>query len=162
MQGHQGTEVELWLFQQLNLSDVDVLQWEDVLGSVLDLLVDDFWDQLGGELGQGGVLDLSGQDLGDHLSDGSDVRRLSVTSLLDLVWLSSGEGNGEHSQDVLVSSLDGDVSLDQSLPLSNHGSVLVGGEVQTVEVGQQVLALDFVDSQLDLSERVVLRALQVR
>lgn len=161
VQSHQGTQVELWLLQQLNLSDVDVLQWEDVLGSVFNFLVDNFWDQLGGQLSQSGVLDFSGQDFRDNLSDSSNVRGLSVRGLLDLVSLSSGEGNGEDSQNVVVSSLDSNVSFNQSLPLSDHRSQFVGGEIQTVEVGQQVLTLNFINSQLDLSEGVVFRALQV-
>ena len=105
--------------------------------------------------------DFSGEDLGDDLSDSSDVRRLSVSVSLDLVGLLSGEGNGEDSQDVVIGGLNGDVSLDKSLPLSDHGSQLISGEVHTVEVGEQVLTLNFIDSQLDLSVRVVLRSLQI-
>jgi hypothetical protein len=47
------------------------------------------------------------------------------------------------------------------LPLADERAELVGGEVETVEVGQAVLALDLVDAELDLAERVVLILLQI-
>jgi hypothetical protein len=48
------------------------------------------------------------------------------------------------------------------LPLADERSQLVRSEVQTVEVGQTVLALDLVDAELDLAEGVVLVLLQIR
>jgi hypothetical protein len=47
------------------------------------------------------------------------------------------------------------------LPLADERAELVGGEVEAVEVGQAVLALDLVDAELDLAEGVVLILLQV-
>ena len=47
------------------------------------------------------------------------------------------------------------------MPLADEGAELVGGEVETVEVGQAVLALDLVDAELDLAERVVLILLEI-
>lgn len=47
------------------------------------------------------------------------------------------------------------------MPLADEGAKLVGGEVETVEVGQAVLALDLVDSELDLAESVVLILLEI-
>ena len=100
-------------------------------------------------------------DLNHLLSDGPDLRRGSICGLLDLVWPALGEGNGEEAEEVVVGGLDGDVRLDQGLPLSDEGSELVRCEVQTVEVGQAVLSLDLVDTELDLPECVVLILLQV-
>ena len=81
---------------------------------------------------------------------------MSICGLLDLVWSLLGESNGEHAEKVIIGGFDGDVGLDQRLPLSDEGSEFVGGEVETVEVGQAVLALDLVDAELDLAESVVL------
>ena len=61
----------------------------------------------------------------------------------------------------MVGGHDGDVGLDQGLPLADERAELVRGEVETVEVGQAVLALDLVDAEFDLAERVVLVLLQV-
>lgn len=98
-----------------------------------------------------------------HLSaDRSDLRRGSVGGLLDLVWATLGEGNGEEAEEVVVGGLDCDIGLNQRLPLSDQGSQLVRCEVKTVEVGQAALALDLVDTELDLSERMVLILLEIR
>jgi len=100
-------------------------------------------------------------DLGHLLSDGSDLRRGGVCGLLDLVWPALGEGDGEQTEEVVVGGLDGDVGLDQGLPLSDEGAEFVRGEVETVEVGQTVLALNLVDAELDLAESVVLILLEI-
>lgn len=47
------------------------------------------------------------------------------------------------------------------LPLANHGAELVRGHIHAVEVGEAVLALDLVNPQLDLTERVLLVLVQV-
>jgi hypothetical protein len=47
------------------------------------------------------------------------------------------------------------------LPLADHGAELVRGHVHTVEVGEAVLALDLINTQLDLAERVLLALVQV-
>ena len=113
VQGHQVTQVELWLLQQLDLSDVNVLQWENSLGRFFNLTTNHLWDQLLGQLSQGGVGNLSLHDFHHLLSDFSQLGRLSVSSLLDLVGLSLGESNGENSQVVVISGRDGDVGLNQ-------------------------------------------------
>ena len=89
------------------------------------------------------------------------MRRSSVGRLLDLVGSALGEGDAEESQKVVVGRLDHHVGLDQRLPLAHQRPQLVGCEVEAVEVGQAVLALDFVDAQLDLAEGVVLVVLEV-
>jgi len=44
------------------------------------------------------------------------------------------------------------VSLDEGLPLLDHGPELVGGQVHAVEVGQAVLALNILAQKLELLE----------
>lgn len=114
-----------------------------------------------GQLGQGAASGLALDDLGHLLADGTNLRRAGVGSLLDLVGASLGEGNGEQTEEVVISGLDSDVGLDQGLPFADKGTELVGGEVKTVEVGQTVLALDLVDAELHLTEGVVLIVLEV-
>jgi hypothetical protein len=138
-----------------------VLEGVDALGGLLDLAADDLGDQLVGELGQGAGGGLALDDL-DHLAaDGANLGRGGVGGLLDLVRPAAGEGDGEEAKEVVVGGLDGDVGLNQSLPLADERAQLVGGEVESVEVGQAVLALDLVDPQLDLAEGVVLVLLEV-
>ena len=143
------------------LGSTYVLEGVDALGGLLDLTADDLGDELGSELGESAAGGLARNDV-DHLSaDGTDLRRSSVGSLLDLVRATLGEGDGEEADEVVVGRLDGDVGLDQALPLANQRSQLVGGEIESVEVGQAALALDLVNPELDLAEGLVLVLVEV-
>ena len=82
--------------------------------------------------------------------------------LLLWLWSSLCECNGKESEEVVVGGFDGDVGFDESLPLAHEGSQLVRGEVEAVEVGQAVLALHFVDTELDFSKGMVFVLLEVR
>ena len=77
---------------------------------------------------------------------------LSVAGLGGLVLLLLGEANAEDTEKVSVSGLNIDVSLDESLPLLDHGPPLVSGQVHSVEVAQAVLALNILADQLELAE----------
>lgn len=143
------------------LGSTYVLEGVDALGGLLDLTADDLGDQLAGQLLQGAAAGLAGDDLGHLSSDGTDLGRSGVGGLLDLVGAALGESNGEQAEEVVVGGLDRDVGLDQGLPLADERPKLVGCEVETVEVGQAVLALNLVDAELDLAEGVVLILLQV-
>ena len=74
------------------------------------------------------------------------MRRGGICGLLDLVGAALGESNGEQAEEVIISGFDCDIGLNQRLPLSDERSKLVGCEVETVEVGQAVLALNLIDS----------------
>lgn len=139
-----------------------VLERVDALGSLLNLAANDLGNELLGELGKRARAGLTGHDLGHLLADLPDLGRLGIGGLLDLVGSSLGESNGEKADEVVIGGLDDDVGLDKGLPLANERAELVGGEVEAVEVGQAVLALDLVDAELDLAESVVLVLLEVR
>lgn len=138
-----------------------VLEGVDALGGLLNLAADDLGDELLGELGEGARAGLTGHDLGHLLADLPDLRRSGIGGLLDLVGSSLGKGDGEEANKVIVGGLDDDVGLDEGLPLADERAELVRGEVEAVEVGQAVLALDLVDAELDLAESVVLILLEV-
>lgn len=78
---------------------------------------------------------------------------LSVAGLGGLVLLLLGEADAEDTEEVSVGGLDIDVSLDQGLPLLDHGPQLVSGQVHSVEVAEAVLALDVLADELELTER---------
>ena len=59
------------------------------------------------------------------------------------------ETNAEDTNEVSVSSLDIAMSFNQCLPLLNHGSKFVCGQVHTIELGQTVLALNFFAQELE-------------
>jgi hypothetical protein len=132
--------VELGGFEELGLSDVDVLKGEDSLGGLLDLSSNSLRYELLDQLLQL-ALALPLHDLVHLGPDLPDLSGLSVRGLLDLLPVLSGESNGEKPDEVSIGSSDIDVSLNQRLPLSNQRSDLVGGEVHAVERGKTVLAL---------------------
>lgn len=87
--------------------------------------------------------------------------RSGVGRLLDLVLAALGEANGEKADEVVIGGLDGDVGLNEGLPLADERAELVGCEVETVEVGQAALALDLVDAKTNLAEGVLLILLEI-
>jgi len=107
-------------------------------------------------LGQGAARGLALHDFHHLSANGTDLGGSGVGRLLHLVGAALGEGDGEKSEKVVVGRLDGNIRLDQSLPLSDKGSQLIGSEIEAVEVRQAVLSLDLVDSKSDLAERVIL------
>lgn len=186
VESHESTEVELGLLEELDLADVDLFRplatgmpskrpnefdWEmrrtyvlervDPLGSLLNLAANDLGNELGGELSEGAAGSLALDDLGHLFADGTNLGRSRIGGLLDLVGAALSESDGEKTEKVVVGGLDRDVGLDQGLPLADERAELVGGEVKAVEVGQAVLALDFVDTELDLAEGVVLVLLEI-
>ena len=116
------------------------------MGSLLNLTANDLWDEFGGEAGKGDAGGFTLDNLDHLLADGSDLRGGGVCCLLDLVGATLGEGDGKDTEEVVVGGLDRDVGLDQSLPLSDKRSELVGCEIETVEVGQAILSLDLIDT----------------
>ena len=182
MERKKVTEVELGSLEELDLADVDlkgvlvlcprshcfsdqmktyVAKGVDALGGLLDLTAHNLRNELGGELAESAARCLAGHDVNHLLADHADLGRPRVGGLLDLVGASLGEGDAEQAEEVVVGGLDDNVGLDQGLPLADEGGELVVGEVETVEVGQAVLALDLVDAELDLAEAVVLILLEV-
>lgn len=161
MKTEESAQVELGCLEELDLAHVDlrlvssvstlaiqatyVLERVDALGSLLDLATDDLRDELLRQLSERAGASLTSHDLNHLLADGPDLRRRSVGGLLDLVRSSLGESDGEETEEVVVCGLDNDVGLDEGLPLADERAELVGGEVEAVEVGQAVLALDLVD-----------------
>lgn len=131
------------------------------MGGLLNLAADNLGNELLGELGESARASIAGHDLDHLLADSPDLRRRSVCGLLDLVWSSLGEGDGEEAEEVVIGGLDNNVGLNEGLPLADEGAELVRGEVEAVEVGQAVLALNLVDAELDLAERVVLVLLEI-
>jgi len=149
----QTVEIDLGSLHYLDLTDVAVLNGVDWLSGLGDIssnaigqqLLDQFWDVA--------VADLADDDLGHLLSDLFDLLALGVGGLLYLTLGSLfGEGNDENSKMVVISGLGIDLAFDHGLPLLNHTTGLVSGEVHTVEVEHAVLTLDIFAHQFELSE----------
>ena len=95
--------------------------------------------------------------MADHLLLGG----LGVASSLDLSVLSSGEGNGEETDKVTIAGLGLDEGLDKGVPLLDESAHLVAGDGKTVEVGEAIVSLDFLNLELDDSPGEVVLVLLV-
>jgi hypothetical protein len=163
VKSEERLNIELGALEDLDLADVDVLQGEDTLASLLNTVTNDILgngrrrgDELGNELLEIARSGFLGHDLEHLLADLTDLGRLSIGGLLDLVAATSSEGNDEKTDKVTVGGLDINESLQERLPLLDEGTELIRGEVHSVEVGEAVLALNFINSQLDLAESTIL------
>ena len=75
--------------------------------------------------------------------------------LLGGVLLLLGEANTEDSEQIAVSGLHINVSFDQGLPLFDHRTEFVSGQVHSVELSKAVLALNVLARQLEFLVRTL-------
>jgi len=148
---HKLGKIELWLLEDLDLSDENVLKREDLLALLGDLLGDLVGKQLLEEVLKSVLGSLTNEDRHDLLTEEFGLGSLGVASCLDLALVAAGEGDGEHTYEVAVEGLGLHEGLNQGVPLLNEGAELVAGNIHAVEVGVAVKALDFLDLELDLS-----------
>jgi hypothetical protein len=148
---HKLGEIELGLLEDLDLADEDVLEGED-LGAILgDLLGDLVGEELLEEFLEGVLLDLGHHDFHHLATELMSVGALGVAGSLNLVLVTAGESNSEGTDEVAVSGLGLNEGLDNGVPLLDEGAELIAGDVHTMEVGEAIEALDFLNLDLDLS-----------
>ena len=75
--------------------------------------------------------------------------RLGVAVFLGAARLLLCETNAKDTNEVSISGLDIDMGFNQSLPLLNHGSEFVSGQVHAIELSQTALALNFFAQKLE-------------
>jgi len=148
---HQFGNIKLGLLEDLDLSDVAVLDGEDraaLLGDLVsnrsrnELLDKRLEVSLGSELSHGG----------NHLgADCSALSGLGVAGGRDLVVLGSREGNAKETNSVSIRGTAVNIGLNDGLLLSDERAKLVTGHVHAVEVQQTVVSLDILDTKLDLA-----------
>lgn len=153
--------VELGRFQDLRLSDVHVLERVDASARLLNLSPNRLGHKLLYQLFQVTARRLLSHNLKHLPPDLSNLRRLCIRRLAHLRLPPLREPDREETKEVPVGRLDIDVRLDEGLPFADEGAELVRGKVHAVEVGQAVLALDLVNTELDLAERLLLILVQV-
>jgi hypothetical protein len=159
---HELGKIELGLLEDLGLVDKDVLEGEDFVALVSDLLGDGVTEDLLEEVLEGGFLGFVDHNLLHLLSDLLGLGGLGVASSLDLTVLSSGESNGEESDEVSVVGLGLDESLNERVPLLDEGAHLVSGDGDTGEVGEAIESLNFLNLELDDSPCEIVLVLLVK
>jgi len=148
---HQRSDIELGLLDHLNLTDVAILDWEDAGGLTLNLFSSSTRNECLDQSLEVSFASEGGHGA-DHLSaDGLTLRRLGVTSLLELVILLLGEGNAEHADNVSVRGTGVNIGLNNTLLLLDKRAQLITGHVHTVEVKEAVKSLDILNTKLDLA-----------
>lgn len=126
VQLHQLGEIELWLLEDLDLSDhAVVLEWVDLAAFSLDLLADILFQEHLDELFQGRLLNSCLDNFLHLLDDQLFVGALGIAGGLDLLLGSLGESQGEESQNETISSLDLHVGLNQRMPFLDHGASFI-------------------------------------
>lgn len=161
VQLHELVRVKAGSLDHLYLADVDILEGIDGGSALLDQTADGVGNKLSDEALQGALVDLL-LDNGSHaLADAVNLRGLSIGGLAALVGALAGEADHEDTEEIAISGLDVDVGLNQALPLTDERAQLVGGEAQTVEVGEERLALDVLDLELDVAVSLIFIILQV-
>mmetsp|Transcript_3708 Transcript_3708/g.3806 ORF Transcript_3708/g.3806 Transcript_3708/m.3806 type:complete len:223 (-) Transcript_3708:129-797(-) len=152
----EAGHVELRLLEDLDLPDVDVVHWVNLLARVLDLLGNGVRDELHDQLLEGAVACLPIDDIHHLCPNRPFLCALRVRCLADLEFGLLRETNDEDPENVAIGGLDVSETFDQRLPLLDQALELVSCEVHPVEVGEQVLAINVLHFQLDLAvERLI-------
>ena len=148
---HQFGNIKLWLLEDLDLSDVAILDGENGAALLGDLVSDrsrnEFLDKrlevsLGTEFGH----------VGDHLgTDRSALCGFGVTGGRNLVVLGSREGNAKETNGVSIRGTAIDIGLDDSLLFANQRAKLVAGHVHAVEIHETVVPLNILDTEADFA-----------
>jgi hypothetical protein len=148
---HKFRNIKFGLLQDLDLADVAVLDGEDAGCLASDSVTNGCRDEL---LDQGLQVTLGSKFRHKcrHLgSDGPNLCRFGVTGRLDLVVLRAGEGDAEQSDNVSVRGTAVHIAFNDRLLLSDERAELVSCHVHSVEVHKAVVALDVLDTKLDLA-----------
>jgi len=125
----------------------------DPVTSFLNILRNRIWDQLIDDLLHVIDRNLLCDDIDHLLADSFHLRMLGVASFLLGSLILVGVSNAEDSEKKSISGLDISSGLDESLPFLDHGSELVGGQIHTMEISEDTVALDILGNELEFSER---------
>lgn len=156
MQFKELLDVVLGHLENLDLVDGDILKGENGRAGFFDFLADGVGNQFTNEVFHVTSRNFTVDDLKHAFTDGTDLGTLGVTSLLDLLWATLGEGDAEETEEISIRGLDIDKAFNQRLPFLDHGTELVLGQGHAVEIGQTDLSLDFVNTETELAESIFL------
>jgi hypothetical protein len=151
---HELGQIELGLFEDLQLADNDILEGENLVAFLGDLLVDSVTEELLEEIAESVGSDFLEEDLHHLGTELLLLGALSVASSLDLLGVTAGESNSENTHEVTIGGLGLHEGLNEGVPLLDESAEAVTGDVHTVEVGVEVVSLDFFALEADLAPRL--------
>jgi hypothetical protein len=142
--------VHVGALDDLDLSDLDVLDGVDGRHLLGDLFLNGLAGEEVEELSDVGLGDLLGDDIIDALADNLLLGRQSVVGLALLTGRLSGEGDHEDAEDIAVLGLDVSDGLNKGLSLLDERADLILGGVDAVEAGDGLSAFGLVDDESNL------------
>lgn len=144
-------EVDVRSLDNLDLSDLHVLDGVNRGDFFGDLLLDGLTGEQVEDLGNVGFADLLSNDVVDSLADDLLLGRKGIIGLSLLVRRLAGEGDDEDSQDISVLGLDVRNSFDEGFSLLDEGAELISGGVDSVEGSDGLPAFSLINNKANLS-----------
>mmetsp|Transcript_92639 Transcript_92639/g.146460 ORF Transcript_92639/g.146460 Transcript_92639/m.146460 type:complete len:202 (-) Transcript_92639:270-875(-) len=161
VQLHQFGDVELWLLQNFDFSDENILQRVYSLSVLFDLLADRLRNQFLHQLTKLHLASFRIDDI-DHLpSNFTDLSRLSIAIRLFLIVATLCESDYEKPNYITISGLDIGMCFNQRVPLPNHRGELVTSKTHSMKVGEAVLALHVFNAKLNLLECQIVICIEI-
>jgi len=151
---HEFGQIELGFFEDLQLADNDILEGENLVAFLGDLLVDSVAEELLEEFAERVGSDFLKEDLHHLGTELLLLGALGVASSLDLLGVTAGESNSEHTDEVTIGGLGLNEGLNERVPLLDESAEAVTGNIHTVEVGIKVVTLNFFALEADLAPRL--------
>lgn len=80
---------------------------------------------------------------------------MGVCCLLNLAGSPLGESDSEKAEEVPISGLDINVSVNKCVPLADERTKFVRSEIHAMEICEAVFALDIINTELDFAVRLL-------
>jgi len=112
-----------------------------MLNQIIDIYFGDFFCQM----------------LIDFLTNSFNLWALSIWGLFDLIMMSLCEGYSEESQNVTIRCFYINISINKSLPFTDHLTQLISCNIHTIEACSQVWSFNFIYNQSDFSPGKLIR-----
>jgi len=151
IQLHEFGEIELGLLNKLDLSDQNILDWENLGTFFSDLFSNWLLNEFFGKILEGRLLALIHHNFHHLFADNLLLRALGIAGSLHLLPCSLCETNSEDSEHVSIGGLGLNKGFNDVVPFLDKLAEFVLCDVHSVEVSVAVWALHFFDLDLDLS-----------
>jgi len=146
--------------EDFDLAEEAVGEGIDSLRLTFNLLSNGVGDEFNDKILEINGCGFAGDDLEHLLADLLNLRSFGIAGLTNGGHL-LGEGDGEDAEEIAIEGFHVNVGLNESLPLLDVETELIGSEIHTVEVGEAVLSLNVLNAKLDGSVGLVLVLVQI-
>jgi hypothetical protein len=148
---HKFGDIELWLFQDLDLANKAILDGKDGRGRLGNIVSNGSRDEFLDETLEISLGSQFGHDSRHFGANGTNLCGFGIASRLDLVVLGACKGDAKQSDNVTVGSSAIDIGLNDGLLFANETAELVSGHVHSMEIQEAIVALNVLDAKLDFT-----------